>query len=787
VEAHRRGDYQSALEKARAGTAEFHIGRSPDWHWRFRLLEAETLISTGSASEAIELLQVRSSAKPASGRLEARRLLNLGWARSFLAEHETALDLLGQACLLSERAGDRESLAQAELRRGTVFGYVKRHEESERSYLRSLELARDLGDSYLEGSALGSVGFLRLNNARYEEAIFYFDQVLPLARRIQSRSLEALTIQNLAWCYLRLGDLDKSSQRFEQAQALLGAMGKKREYQISLGNIGSAWFMRGDFRRAISYYERALAVARQLKHQSSEADWLSNLALAYIELGDSERAAALNGEARKLRRDSGDRETVAWLSVNEGRILELRGDPAGAEARYRQVVESGMKEPMTLFEARARLARLVAHNGRHAEADREYRELLAGLEAYRGSLAQQDWKITWQSSLIRFYKDYVAFLWRQGRREAALEVAESSRARVLAERLGDAKVSAAPAVSRMKRLARQNGCTLLSYWLAPGASYLWTISAGGITAHELPPQGEIASAVESYRRTIERLRDPLEAVQPAVERLSSLLLGAVQDRRGCFLLSPDQELHGLNFETLPVPDGRGGFRYWIENAELSVVPSLALAPGAGGTDGSSALLLGDPVSPDPMEFPPLANAGAEIDAIARRLAPTPATIIRGGSATPGAYQRSDPVRFGLIHIAAHATANRESPLDSAIILTRAGERHSLTAREIARIPVRAKLVTISACRGAGSRAYAGEGTVGLAWGFLHAGARNVVAGLWAVDDYSTSRLMQTMYAGIAGGASPASSLRAAKLEMIRSATAMRKPYYWAPFQLYRLP
>ena len=34
----------------------------------------------------------------------------------------------------------------------------------------------------------------------------------------------------------------------------------------------------------------------------------------------------------------------------------------------------------------------------------------------------------------------------------------------------------------------------------------------------------------------------------------------------------------------------------------------------------------------------------------------------------------------------------------------------------------------------GARAYAGEGLVGFTWAFLSAGAHNVIAGLWNVDD-----------------------------------------------------
>ncbi len=783
---HRRGEYPAALAKARAGAARLPAPRYPEWHWRFRLLEAETLLSTGSVDEAARLLEPGPPGRLPNPALEARRLLNLGWIRSLRSANPEALALLDRAVELATAARNNEVLAQAEIRRGTVLSYLKRPDEAERSYQSSLALARSLKDPYLEGSALGNLGFLRLNLGAYEEAIFYFEQVLPLARSTRAPALEALTIGNLGWCFLRLGGLEKAAQHFEQAQALLAALGKHLEQQVHLGNLGSVWFIRGDYAKAIGYYRRALEVARRLNHQRSAGDWLSNLATAYLELGDVATAAGLNAEARSVRLASGEKQPDAWLTVNDGRILEARHDLPAAESRYRQVATSQSAEPATRFEASARLARLLDEQQRLAEADRQYRDLLAGLRQYRGALSQQDWKITWQSSLIRFYKDYVGFLWRNGRREEALGVAESSRAQVLAEQLGepgDGPVSP----TRLRSLARDTGCTLLSYWLAGDESYLWTITGGGIKGFTLPRQSEIAPAVESHLRTIERLRDPLRSGSQAAENLSRTLLGPLRSHEGCFIISPDQELHTLNFETLPVAAENGASRYWLESAEVSVVPSLAIPPARASAHHSSTLLIGDPVPVDPVEYPRLANAGAELDAVTRFAGRSSATVLRGAEATPGAYRKAGPASFGIIHIAAHAAANRESPLDSAIVLSREGPRYSLSAREIARIPIRANLVTISACRGAGSRAYAGEGTVGLAWGFLHAGARNVIAGLWAVDDVSTSRLMERLYARLAGGATPAAALRSAKLELLNSDSSMRKPYYWAPFQLYRLP
>jgi CHAT domain-containing protein len=77
--------------------------------------------------------------------------------------------------------------------------------------------------------------------------------------------------------------------------------------------------------------------------------------------------------------------------------------------------------------------------------------------------------------------------------------------------------------------------------------------------------------------------------------------------------------------------------------------------------------------------------------------------------------------------------------------------------------------------------------VGLSWAFLRAGAHNVVAALWEVSDApSTARLMDAFYSELDRGQDPASALRNAKLLILKSngSTVFRKPFYWAPFQLY---
>ena len=96
-------------------------------------------------------------------------------------------------------------------------------------------------------------------------------------------------------------------------------------------------------------------------------------------------------------------------------------------------------------------------------------------------------------------------------------------------------------------------------------------------------------------------------------------------------------------------------------------------------------------------------------------------------------------------------------LDSAIILSGPEREFKPYARDVTDLPLRAELVTVSACRSAGERAFSGEGLIGFAWAFLRAGTKRVVAGLWDVDDRSTAELMDRFYERLATGASPASA------------------------------
>jgi CHAT domain-containing protein len=94
------------------------------------------------------------------------------------------------------------------------------------------------------------------------------------------------------------------------------------------------------------------------------------------------------------------------------------------------------------------------------------------------------------------------------------------------------------------------------------------------------------------------------------------------------------------------------------------------------------------------------------------------------------------------------------------------------------------LVVLAACSTGGVITRRGEGALGLAWGFLAAGAASVVATLWDVDDRAVSPLFIDFHRRVASGMRPSDALRAAQ----RAARGRGQPeHVWASLQLVGQP
>ncbi len=242
---------------------------------------------------------------------------------------------------------------------------------------------------------------------------------------------------------------------------------------------------------------------------------------------------------------------------------------------------------------------------------------------------------------------------------------------------------------------------------------------------------------------------------------------------------PHGELHYLPFAALIEHDGAP--RFLIQRYQLSYAPSasvwLALGQERGRATGSGTLAM----APHPDQLPASRRDIAAIGGADGRQV----RVLTGAAATEAAFAREAPGRR-LIHLATYGVLNKQNPLFSFVALA-PGRQHDgrLEAHEVFGFSLTADLVVLAACEtGLGSGALAdvpaGDDWVGLSRSFLTAGARRVMASLWAVEDQATGTLMQQFYRRYQDGADPARTLAEAQRAMLtQPATAY--PYYWAAF------
>jgi CHAT domain-containing protein/tetratricopeptide (TPR) repeat protein len=783
IQAWRNGNSADALALTRA--LKSRCPTNSECRWKARLLEAEILVYENQLTPAASLLA--ENIPDNAPELQARRTMLEGAMHVVGGNLNAAENSLRVAQQLASSAGAWDVLLDAETWNGRLLYLLKRPDAAESVFRHAADEATGRQDAYHEAIALNGLNMIRLLDNRFDEAIPGFTRIVQAAERGRLQRILSIASTNLGICYSNLGNFDEARSCLRRGIALLGESGLSSYRMNLLGEIGNTYLRAGEANQAIPFYQKAVALAR---NNQDVALWNRNLASAYVATADWDAAEQSNRMASSLGKNAAS--TAKILSTSAA-IAAGRMRYAEACQLYNEAIKIGGENPAVLWESHAGLAETYTTMGDHTAANREFAKALEVIDKSAASVSTADNKLTFFAALDGFYQNYVRALVRRHDNQKALAVADSSRARILAERLSLGRMPVGFGSRDYRSIARQTGGVLLFYFLSPGESYLWVITpAKTYPPVVLPSAGQIQRWVDDYRRFVEqRVGDPLVSESQAGRQLYEKLVAPVASlipRDSRVVLIADGALHWLNFETLPVYSNSPDVppHYWIEDVRLVVAPSLAVLTASEQSiplAPNSLLLIGDPVSPSP-EFPPLSYAAQEIARVRQHFPGSSQDTFVGPQARPATYQQSQPGRFDLLHFSAHGVANQQSPLDSAIILSKDGDNFKLYARNIIPIHLRADLVTISACRSAGARSYSGEGLVGFVWAFLQAGARSVIAGLWDVTDSSTPGMMDVLYSLIKDGHRPADALRQAKLELIHSPGNFRKPYYWGPFQLY---
>ena len=144
-------------------------------------------------------------------------------------------------------------------------------------------------------------------------------------------------------------------------------------------------------------------------------------------------------------------------------------------------------------------------------------------------------------------------------------------------------------------------------------------------------------------------------------------------------------------------------------------------------------------------------------------------------------------KYKYIHFAVHGIlpGQIKGLAEPCLVLSIYGDKENdgfLKMSEIFDLKLNADIVVLSACQSGLVEHGDDESISGLARAFFYAGAKNVVASLWRIDDKGTNELMKQFYKNLNKKQNPVKSLSNAKT-ILKNSTQFSHPFFWSPFIL----
>jgi len=670
---------------------------------------------------------------------------------------------------------------------------------------RAEAIERPFSDSLLYAHTLNKLALLAQDLGDLERAEALQQRVLALDQRWEPGSVDyGGALMNLATTLILRGELASAEDLLRQSVELFDQPGgDPRETARPRNNLGELALYRGDLAAAQSYFELALNRLRTGPESVELAGVYTNLA----EVASRQQRFGLDLQRSRL---GGSLESRGWFeSETEPYAFDCLSArmARGRSAAAFQALEHG--------KTRVFLQLL-------AERDLRFAELPSELKTERGRLDAEYDRILTKLAQTQTGPDSpderTGLRARLGEIKAARE-ALLARLQLQSPRLAALQTPAPMDLAEARR-ALDPGTVLLAFAVGSRESYLFVVRPSdkrgdGLEVHRLPiGKAALEKKIEVYRRFLTHPQSDLAKLNRRAARLYDLLLRPAETRlagASRILISADGPLHRLPWAAL-----RRHGRYLAEwrpihcTASATVYGETRWNRRPASDPGSWRLVaFGDPEYPGNAGTPSEPPAVGEVRSALRRglnLEPLPAArdeirgiaelfpgaeIYLGREATEEQAKQAAP-RADLLHFATHGLIDERFPLDSALALTlpvqpREGQDNGLLqAWEIFEtVRLKAHLVTLSACDTALGREMGGEGILGLTRAFQFAGAHSVLASLWSVADVSTAKLMERFYTYLREGRPKDEALRAAQLDLLRSAGGeLAHPYHWAGFALY---
>lgn len=718
----------------------------------------------------------------------AEKLGEAGWANRARAEiglaaflqgdTNTAIVNIGQALKVAESTRDVSSV----VRWLTLFGHgymqLSRAEQALDFYERALKLARTVPEIAFPVMTYLGKGDALIKLRRADEAETLIRDALAEATQEGSAGYQAELTMRLALIAENRKEIPQALELMARATQLARSTGTQLLVATLAMEHARALRAAGRAADAEATLVEGIAASRETGERLALPRLLAQLADLHLSMHRRSRAAELLKEADDLLEGLLTNASSPWV---RGRIVAAMDDVVAA--RIRLEGEQAAKDPSPLF--------AVVERARG-------RSLLDLLQSRPVSQLQKSGDLRSGERRIAALQLRLFRAKTRQERDRLLDdifVAEERLAPLTTELFTQASRSPRRGVSlgRVQAALRPDE-VLLEYALAEPTSFVIVMTSNTVRVLRLAGRRVLTSLAARVAATV---RSEQDATQLCAELAATLLPGISELRaRKRLVVSVEGTLQQVPFELLPVGPARLLDTHVVSYTQSAAVLVLLRSRSATSLTGRLALGVGSSLAQaasaqsgpatrgvydlDLSKLAPLPLAADEARFVGAAFGGSSSIALVGDAATEGAFKQQPLADFRVVHLAAHGIVSTKMPARSSLLLHASeGEDGFLQAREVLELRLNSALVTLSACDTSAGGELGQDGVASLVRPFIAAGARAVVANLWAVDDSFSSALMREFYRELANGVDIGEALRRAKLALIGKFGPAATPQFWS--------
>jgi CHAT domain-containing protein/tetratricopeptide (TPR) repeat protein len=352
---------------------------------------------------------------------------------------------LREALPIAERSGDAAAQIRVLRAMGVASGARGRQQEALEQFKRAATAADRSGDAALRVLARDGLSVTLMGLSRYDEALAAAEESGELSRGARA-GVRAGSLFQLAQAYNQMWNLDRAAELWPDVIAAYREAGDLRGRALAVMQSVYTWFALGEFERAVVDGEHALDLLGQAGVTPYVAETLGRLALSSARAGRLEQAAAWSVRARDAL-PSAPVSRHLFVHNDLGLVaIELR-EFDRARAHFTRVADVAREIGNVEYEWRAAWG-----FGRTAIAERKPADAVAPLETairtidrLRQTIPAASERAAFMTQRVGPYESLVeALIDRASSADdpdvaRALEIAEQSRSRALADLLAESR------------------------------------------------------------------------------------------------------------------------------------------------------------------------------------------------------------------------------------------------------------------------------------------------------------------------------------------------------------